>query len=193
MADNRVLSADITGVDEQAVVCAIRAGDAGVLEDLFCRYYQDLFDFCRRITSAEDIAEDIIQEVFLRIWKNRHALNPQSSVKRYLFKAVKNLSYQHIRNTSRRHSLLAKMILHDAQRPATPEETVEYDETREVVEQAVNTLPKRCREIFLLSRELNIKNADIADALHLSVRTVETQISIALKKIYNYCRVYYEE
>lgn len=167
---------------EFGLIEKIKSGDAGSFEILFRNYSQHLINFSRRYIRDKQIAENIVQDVFLKIWQNRHSLDSSQSIKSYLFTAVKNESFKHLRHLdvetrSYDHVLSLTTV------EKSPEEMFDEKEFIAKVNLALNDLPEKCREIFFMSRFDNLKYAEIAKILDISVKTVETQISRALKKM----------
>ena len=131
-----------------------------------------------RILSDENLSEDIAQEVFYELWKKRHRINIQTSLKAYLKRAAVNKSLNYIRDQKIKFEEVSKAPVlstksHNAQ--------LEAKELQEQINLAVNALPERCRIIFSLSRFEEMSYQEIANTLQISTKTVENQISKALK------------
>lgn len=170
-------------VEEQYLIKGILTQNKIVFDFVFSYYYSGLCAYCERITNNQEISEDIVQELFVNLWIKHHKINIRSSLKNYLFTSVKNRSIDYIKSEQRK----IKKLIH------LTEETVHYEnlsslwfaetELQSVVEKSLQKLPPRCREIFELSRLEGLKNQQIADKLSLSKRTVELQVSNALKQL----------
>ncbi len=166
---------------ESQWVKKILEGDAQSFESLFNAYCQKLINFSRRYVIDKQIAENIVQDVFVNVWTNRSNLDHSRSIKTYLFTAVKNNSFKYLRhlNVEREH----KDIMFDVIESIDPAIKVEKNETADQVHQEINKLPEKCREIFSMSKIDKLKYSEIADILNISVKTVETQMGRALKKL----------
>lgn len=154
-------------------------GEEAAFEELFYQYYPLLCVNARRILVDEDQAKEIVQDVFVRFYEHRERLLPIDSLKAYLFKAVQNACLNQLKQQRiyrNHHQQLQNILPH-----ADEIEPVLLLELEEKIWQAVQHLPDQCRRIFLMNRFDNKKNKDIAQELGLSIRTVETQISKALK------------
>ena len=166
--------------NESEWVEKIRDGDAQAFEHLFKAYCQPLINFARRFVRDVQIAENIVQDVFLKIWTNRIKLNPSLNIKTYLFTAVRNQTLNHLR-----HAKMEKDSVADMQLITTPVKTPENGwkekELATSIQQAINELPKKCQTIFLMNRFDQLTYQEIADILNLSIKTVETQMGRALK------------
>jgi RNA polymerase sigma-70 factor, ECF subfamily len=169
--------------DPQALTRRIREGDASAFEILFRAHYAELCAFVRVQVGSPDIAEELVQDVLLRIWHGRAQLDPQLPVRPYLYRAARNHALNYL--TRRR---VEDRSLHDTVQLPIPsatatDEAVRTHELSDAIEQAMASLPDRCRLIFLMSREHGMSYAAIADALGISIKTVETQMGRALKSL----------
>lgn len=165
-------------ITDQSLIESIKNSNQGVFELVFNFYYSGLVVFADRIVKNTAVSEDIVQSVFLKFWESRETLEIRS-LRSYFVQCVKNRCIDHIRNQQVKHRF-------DSHYQET--ETVFQDddfwtktELAHLLDVAIADLPPRCREVFWMSRYENLKIADIADKLNISKRTVETQISKALK------------
>ena len=169
-------------VKESEWVKNIRRGDSDSFESLFNFYCQKLINFSRRYVWDKQSAENIVQDIFLKIWQNRNVLDPSKSIKTYLFAAVKNESLKHLRHADV-HKRWAEFISLSQDRAIDPEKTLSENETKKEIENAISSLPEKCREIFTMSKFDKLKYSEIAGILNISIKTVETQMGRALKKL----------
>ncbi len=170
---------------EQNLVLEIRNSKAKAFEILFKKYCQSLIYFSRRYVFDKQIAENIVQDVFAGIWQKRQNLDPSQSIKAYLFAAVKNESFKYLRHInveSRSYDRVIKLVNIEK----TPEEILDEKELRDRLNSAINDLPEKCREIFFMSRFDGLKYSEIAEILGISIKTVETQMGRAFKKLREY-------
>jgi RNA polymerase sigma-70 factor (ECF subfamily) len=126
------------------------------------------------------VAEEIVQDVLLELWKRRESLAPESSPQAYLFQSTRNRSLNHVR-----HERVTKQGEPYARGPESIEPAAHAlmveDEMHNAVRRAVDALPERCREVFELSRTSGLKYSEIAITLGISVKTVEAQMGKALR------------
>ena len=166
---------------EHEWIKGIKNGNEFSFESLFNAYCQRLINFSRRYVQEKEIAENIVQDLFVNLWINRKKLDHTKSIKSYLFTAVKNNSYKYLRhlNVERSYSLLKSEegVEHN------PQSSIEVFEKNEEVKQVIEKLPDKCREIFVMSKFDNLKYSEIANILGISIKTVETQMGRALKKL----------
>lgn len=129
------------------------------------------------------VSKDILQDVFVWLWEHRQSANI-TSPKAYLRAAVKFKVANWFRSGRIRENILNALSQEQAQnRPVTPDEQAELSELNRIIQKAIDTLPEKCREIYLLKRRENLSNQQIADTLQVSIKTVENQITIAQNKI----------
>ena len=171
----------LNGIDEQKLIERLILGDQTAFEILFRFYYPGLLIFTRQIIFDTAEAENIVQDFFVGLWVNRSKLKSSKSLKGYFFTSVKNKSLNYLKNKKikeRTISELKYMIEDDLL--YQPDLFVE-SKLQNKISKAFKKLPKRTHEIFQLSRIKGFTNNEIAEMLDLSKRTVETQISNALK------------
>jgi RNA polymerase sigma-70 factor (ECF subfamily) len=166
---------------ETGWVEGIRAGDPAAFEALFHAEHAALCAFAYRYLKARDLAEEIVQEVFLFIWERRKTWDVRSSVRSYLFTAVRNAAVSYLR-----HERVVRRRERDAlelfQIPSVHAD-LEEAEILAAVQRAVGRLPERCRLVFTLQREQGLTYAEVAEVLGISPKTVEVQMGRALKSL----------
>ncbi len=147
---------------------------------LFYTYFKPLTAFATKLLGDQEAAKDLVQEVFGSLYEKRNDLNIKGSLKSYLFTAVNNKALNEIRQIKlhRAHHL---EIAYRQNETFPPNKDLELADLQAQIDKLIEKLPARCREIFELSRFQKLSNEEIAGRLGLSKRTVETQISIALK------------
>lgn len=152
-------------------------------ELLFRSHFQGLCHFAKNYVKDFDIAREIVQDAFTGLWEKRAIIDTSRSVQSYLSTTVRNKCLNYLRDNKKfSHNLLTLEGLG----PET--EYVQNDRLAEVeleqrISAAIGELPEKCREVFLLSRQENLKYQQIADTLNISVKTVETQMSKALQHL----------
>jgi len=160
----------------------IRAGDALAFKHLFFTYCSPLLNFTRRYVKDLPTAENIVQDIFCYVWMNREQLDASANIKTYLFTAVRNQSLKHIRHINvvrqNEHELLSLAI-----QVKNPEELFQEKELAHSMQQAIASLPEKRRLIFTMNRFDQLTYAEIATILHISIKTVETQMGRALKSL----------
>lgn len=160
----------------------VRAGDACAFEGLFRAYYAPLCGFVRRHLEAPDIAEEVVQSVFLALWRDRAAWTVRGSVRGYLYAAARNGALNHLRRGRTERGYLEEARRHPeavlaASAPRTPEEEVESLEIRAAVRRAIDSLPERGRMVATLRWEHRMSHAEIAAIMGISIKGVEIQLT----------------
>ncbi|MBN1924286.1 MAG: RNA polymerase sigma-70 factor [Prolixibacteraceae bacterium] len=162
------------------------AFDCVEYKTVFDTLYEPLCRFCYRYVLSNEIAEDIVQDTFAYLWESWQRLSEMESLKAYLYTAVKNRSLKYLKkNFAKSPALTIEGYtddIIDLDQP-TAQELLEYRDLQAIVEQALKQLPERCRIIFVLKRFDGKTNKEIAQLLNISVKTVETQMTIAIKRL----------
>ncbi len=169
-------------VTDSDIIGRIRKGDKKEFEILFRSSYSTLVKYAQTILKDYDTSEEIVQELFFRLWQDKENLHIESSLKGYLFRSVHNRCLHYIEH-------LKVMGKHAGEITATMNETIEpvteaiyYSELQEKVSKVLASLPDKCREIFKMSRFDGMKYSEIADKLSISLKTVEANMGRALKE-----------
>jgi RNA polymerase sigma-70 factor, ECF subfamily len=177
----RAENADSIGRDSE--------GRNGILLDennfrqLFNDHYSVLCKYSLRIVRRSEIAEEIVQDQFIYIWKNKDQLHFHNSFQSYLYRAVKNKSIDYLRSRFAMAEYVDDSDIAQQAAAEDPSSGMEMNELQEMVSKAVFLLPEKCHTIFTMSRFGEMKNQEIADSLDISIKTVENQITIAIKKL----------
>jgi RNA polymerase sigma-70 factor (ECF subfamily) len=166
------------------LVRRIRAGDERALEQVFRSYYPGMCTFVRRFVHAPDISEELVQDVFFKLWSKRETLSEIDALRTYLFRAARNTALNHLRRKKLENAWEEREAA--AGEPTTmaaTDDDASADEVTRAVNEAIGRLPMRCREVFLMSRQGGLTYAEIATRLGISIKTVETQMGRALKSL----------
>lgn len=159
----------------------IKNDDEKAFEAVFHQFYGSLCIYATQILHDDEAAEEIVQDLFVRIWEKRHRIEIETSIKNYLYRSVKNLCLNHIKHNQIVLAHVSHMMA-DQTDEAIPDSQLD-EELLQRVENAIQALPDKRQEIFRLSREKGLKYREIADQLHISVKTVETQMGLAIKTL----------
>lgn len=165
--------------DEIVLLNLIREGDKLAFRHLFETYFTPLCRFMYVYLHDKNEVEELALDIFTYVWENRKTLQIQLSIKAYLFQAARNKSLNAIRQAKRTVSLDQV----DMDIEETNVMSLETEELSELIREAIMALPDKCREVFQLSRNESLTNQEIASQLNISIKTVEGQITKALKRI----------
>jgi RNA polymerase sigma-70 factor (ECF subfamily) len=167
--------------DDAELIARIKNGDRGAFDIVYNQHWLKLYRVARRITDDEATAEDIIQEAFISFWE-KGAGKDIKSISGYLYQTVKFLCFMHLRAGSISKKNMSHFAAIAAEQQLVSDE-YSYFEMQTVVEECIASLPEKCREVFRLSRVEELSNKKIAEKLHISPKTVENQITKALRQL----------
>ena len=166
---------------QQAIACF---DDTQAYKQLFLLFYPSLVHFAVSIIKSKESAEEIVSDVFIKIWEKRQHLEKVENLSFYLFTAVKNRCINQFNDLKYKSAINIndvaiefRSLYHD------PEQKMISAEAIRQIQEAIHELPPRCRLIFKLVKEEGLKYKEVAQLLQLSVKTVENQMSLAFKKI----------
>jgi len=176
-------------LSEQYLIESIKKGDQKSFEFLFKSYYSDLCKYARNIVHNETTAEDLVMDIFVKIWEAESKLGISSSLSGYLYQSVHNHCLNYLTRRHKQFSelnaetikLLNTLISPDAS--FDPSEGINLAELSNRIEQSIEHLPEGCRKIFILSRTEELSHKEIAQRLGISENTVKVHIYRALIKL----------
>ena len=168
---------------ESRWVAALKSGNALAFDELFRLYGKRLYHFSLGYVKSKTDAEEVVQDVFMKIWNNRSSLNPDLSFSAYLFKiAYRNIAERFRKITQEKkylHDIASEILIFTEEM----DERANYQSLLELVEKLIQKLPERQKEVIVLRRIEGLSVADIAARLDISPKTVEHHITEALKNI----------
>lgn len=151
---------------------------------LFKKYYVVLCRFAMQIVKEEEAAEEVVQETFVHFWENRKVIMITSSLSGYLYSSVRNAALNHLQKTKVR-------LKHESIFATTSDDDIPETEDirlKAIVNEAIQLLPEKCKEIFCMARFEGLTHEEIADYLRISKKTIENQMTIAFQKIREYMK-----
>lgn len=163
-----------------------RRGDVAAFESLYRYLYTPLREFAEGYLRSRELAEEIVQDVFLAIWEGREQLEVRGSVRGYLYVAVRNRALNLIRRGQAERRSTDRIALEEGARVArnTAHEQLVYDELAASVQRVIDELPPRMRQAYTLYYQHDLSYAEVAAVMGNSVKTVENQLARALKIIW---------
>ncbi len=156
--------------------------NSDIFNKLFHDYYTNLSRFAFTYVKDEAVAEELVQEVFVNLWQKQE-LKEISSIRSFLYISVRNRALNYLRDNKARTLHENDFALERGRDALYEYNEYEHKQLEALVKGAIAELPEKCREIFELSRNENLSYQQIADQLNISAKTVENQISIAIKKL----------
>ncbi|MFY0688380.1 MAG: RNA polymerase sigma-70 factor [Cyclobacteriaceae bacterium] len=160
--------------EDRAIIGGLKKGNELAYQQLFNEYYSLLISYAMKFVKTPDLARDVVQEVFIRLYDKRSNINISTSLKSYLIKSVYHQCLLSLKNDQ------TFMVPNEADL-TIDQDLLEQAEAETLIWAAIDELPEQCRRIFIMNRFEGLSNQKIADRLSISKRTVETQISKALK------------
>lgn len=150
--------------------------------EIYDLYYESLCKFLIFYTKDAQIIEDLVQEIFLSLWENRHIIEI-SYIKTYLFQSARNKMLNYLRDSRNRSKLLEKWYEEQLCDSMADSGRFDIEQLTAKIQQAIESLPQKCKEIFILSKMKGLSYKKIAELKNISTKTVENQMGIALKKL----------
>jgi RNA polymerase sigma-70 factor (ECF subfamily) len=168
--------------DDNELFLKLKTGDERAFQVLFRKYYSPMCRFARQILNDSELAEETVQDVFVKIWEKRETLNIETSIKHYFFRSVRNHCLNQIQHEKIKKQYAGKILQSSHQDIDPGQYFLEVDLIRRI-EKSIDSLPPKRQEIFRLSRGQGLKYTEIAGKLNISVKTVEAQMGLALKHL----------
>jgi RNA polymerase sigma-19 factor, ECF subfamily len=163
-----------------------RFDDQQAYKELFSSFYSYLFSFALGIVKSKESAEEVVSDIFIKIWEKRHALEKVTNLKVYLYVATKNTAFNYADKQKRAATnSIDEFSVEFRSRYFDPEQLLITADMMAIIEREIDKLPPKCKIIFKLVKEDNLKYKEVAEILNISVKTVENQLAIALRKIGN--------
>ena len=174
-------------MEDTNLIKRIKKDDGKAFEELFRRYFAALHNYAAFYTGSSQLAEDMVHDVFYKIWDTRRTINIHTSIKSYLFRSVHNNCIQYLRHLkvvkehSKKHEAkLQEALMMNRLYFETGLSKLMENEIGDLVKEAITRLPGKTRNIFLMSRDRHLKNSEIAQKLDVTEKAVEYHITRAL-------------
>lgn len=160
---------------------ALREGDTEVFEDIFIAYFGKVKYFIKGLVKSDSDAEELAQDVFVKLWINKQSVDPEKSLNAYIYTMARNAALNHLKRI-----FIHSNYLKECQREETAcvtEEMILAHETELLIELSVGSMPPQRQTIYRMSRNEGIENEEIAKQLGITKKTVENQLSLALQEL----------
>lgn len=170
-------------MNEPDLITGIKNGDVQCFEELFIKYYSHFNQFIFGLVKDEWISEDITQNTFIKVWVNREKLQSNLSIHSYLYVIAKYEVYNHFR--SKQNQIVDRFLdgVHDTVVTPSAENELFWNEMQKAIADTIETMPEKRRAIFKMSRFEHKSAKEIAEIMHISARTVEKHIELALREL----------
>ncbi|MET7000867.1 RNA polymerase sigma factor [Chitinophaga defluvii] len=170
-----------SGYTDQQLLSLLKDDNITAFNTIYNRYSKMLYLYIFSKLDTGEISKDVLQELFISLWEKRHTLSIQESLKPYLYQAARHKIVDIYRKNATYRKYLQQLIEHFDAQPHTITESIDYKTKTQELFEAINHLPERMKEVFMLSRFENLTVEQIASRLGLSQQTVKNQITKALK------------
>lgn len=173
----------MSGDDEEILVARLVAGDEEAFRCLYNVYSPRIYSLGMHLTRSAVLAEELVQDVFEKLWTKRAGLEGVANLGAYIKAMVRNTASSHLKRMAHERLILGKIALGAASQEDTANNTIDQDQLRRIWQESVELLSPRVRQVYLLSRVEGLKNAEIANKLGISVYTVKEYLKNALSVI----------
>ena len=175
------MSIEKNNIHEKEILQSLREGEIYAFDYLFEKYSNELFRFSYKILKSRSEAEEIVQLVFLKVWENRKRIDPQQKFSAYLFTIALNDIRKSFLTKAKENQF--KVEFYDMLSEQSEEDQKDFSRYLQILDQQIEMLPEKRKEIFLLHKKEGLTVNEVADYLNLSPKTVENQITAAIKSL----------
>ena len=167
--------------NQDQLIIKLSKGNKAAFEELFNYYYPRLYNFSIKFLKLEEGIDDILQEVFIRIWENRKNIYSSNTFNSYIFTITKNLLLNELRSRLNNNKIKDKIYKLSVSKEYTIIQDIEYNDLTDKVDQIIETMPSKTKTVYELSRKKGLSNKEIAKKLEISPKTVEYHISQSIR------------
>lgn len=185
---------------EKKTLERLKEGDSKAFETVFKIWYEPMVNFADEYIADTESAKNIVQNIFMRLWEKHHLVDPDSNLKSYIYMATRNACLSHLRHQSVERAFFEKAKKNSEDLQLNYEalheldiEKIDFSKLEKLIQDTIEALPERCREVFLMSRYEELKNREIAEKLDITLKAVEANITRALTKLRENTREYIPE
>jgi RNA polymerase sigma-70 factor (ECF subfamily) len=169
-------------ISDTEIIRRIRQGDTGQFESLFRSSYVSLVRYAKTLVKDHDTSEEIVQDLFVRLWQDKEKIKIESSLNGYLFRSVHNRCLHLIEHNKVVEKYAQELAYSQPENQDNPMESINYKDLQAKIAGILERLPERCGRIFCMNRFEGLKYTEIAEKLSVSVKTVEANMGRALKE-----------
>jgi RNA polymerase sigma-70 factor, ECF subfamily len=174
----------------EKTIAALKAGDRAAFESLYHCFGPKLLAFTRKAVANQEDAEEVVQDVFLKIWERKHFLDPEQNFDIYLFRMARNLVYNKARHQVIEMAYCKYLAGKDSLTENATDHYIDHQELNQALEETYTTLPPVRKQVFVMSRLEGLSNGEIAERLQTSTSNIENHINKALQDIRKHLQRY---
>jgi len=169
--------------NDNSLLLRIAAGDETAFREFFHEYSNNIYTVAFMLTKSAEMAEDMVQEIFLKLWLNRAALAEVNNIRNYIFIHARNHIFNELRKKADKQAFTDELLDYFAEVRDTPENALLQKESRQLLQQAILQLPAQQQLVYRMSRDENLTQEEIAARLGISRHTVRNHMAQALQNI----------
>jgi RNA polymerase sigma-70 factor (family 1) len=174
---------------ERGIIERLKLGDEAAFRLVFDHYRNRLYAFSLKLTKSQDFAEEIVHDVFLKVWLNRQKINPDLSFNAFLFKITKNLSINFLKKAALDQAIRRSLVLEANKEDYSTIDALTSADYEASLEKAINHLPPQQQKVFRMSRIEGYTHAEIAEQLRLTKGTVKNYMILAIESISKFLKI----
>ncbi len=159
--------------DDSNLVALIRLGNKEAFDKIYQRYHKPLFFFAQKYLKNKELSEDAIQDIYVKMWEKRASLDPEKSIRKFLFTCLKNHLLNAIRNQKNKQLIASEMDKQEDHRQNGTSNSVSFSEFNHIINRGLSELPERQREVFRLKVFEELTNPEVARELGISINTAK--------------------
>ncbi|HLR76302.1 MAG TPA: RNA polymerase sigma-70 factor [Balneolaceae bacterium] len=172
--------------EDKQLLLKIRKGDEQAFRKVYLKYHEELYNVALKYLRSEDLAEDAVHDIFVKLWDNRKKLDQAGSLSGFIFTSLKNHVINMVNSQKRKMKKKVKIAQQKKEEKSKHANVIHLSTFRNKCQQAIKKLPEKRRQVFKLRYEEGLTNREIADYLDLSIHTVKSQYYKAIKFIREY-------
>lgn len=180
----------VSQIDEHNLLAAVAQGNETAFSSLFELLKDKVYTYSFHFTRSVFIAEEITQEVFLKIWMNKESMSEVSNIEAWVITVTKNLCFNYLKKLAHEQRIKDSLVNQEYKAEENVDAYISYKEQLSRIDEAINQLSPQQRLIFSLNRDQGMKNEEIARQLNLSPNTVKTHMVAALRKIRDFLKTH---
>lgn len=177
---------DMSSYDEAALIEAVKQGDTDAFIHLYNRYHAGLYTYIVRFIKVPELAEDVLQEVFIKLWTVRERVKPELSLQAYLYRISRNKVFKLLKKISSDQELKLKVITELDLSLNDTDNKARWNQYQQMLQSAINALPPQRQKVFRLCREQGKTYKEVAIQLNISSNTVKEHMILATKSVWEY-------
>lgn len=177
---------DMSSYDEAALIEAVKQGDTDAFIHLYNRYHAGLYTYIVRFIKVPELAEDVLQEVFIKLWTVRERVKPELSLQAYLYRISRNKVFKLLKKISSDQELKLKVITEIDLSLNDTDNKARWNQYQQMLQSAIDALPPQRQKVFRLCREQGKTHKEVAIQLNISPNTVKEHMILATKSVWEH-------